>query len=759
MWEFWGRILNKWNFGLAFFLSLAACKGVPPPPAQQNTQVRANDANTPTRVAPPLSGGGPNPNIPSTVPLTGSTCKAFPKPAVGGDGVMLTQVFAGLSPSNPLGMQQPPGDSSRWYMIEQGGRVSVFPNRTNVTEAERLTAIDLSNQIYSTNEAGLLGFAIDPNFASTGAIYLSYTTPRSPDPNVTSVNSQLVRYHVASDGNTLNPSGDLIFSQMMYFDFHLGGNIAFGPDTYLYYGMGFGDTANDPAEFAQDTTVWRGKMLRIDVNNPNGSIPYSIPSDNPYANGVAGSPEIWALGLRNPWRWSFDSATGTLWLGDVGQDLYEEVDIIQSGKNYGWPIYEGLEQNPNSPQAPQPGVTYVPPVIQATHSQDICITGGYVYRGRAIPSLIGTYLYGDCLAGHVYALAQDGNGVYQSRLLIDNTAGVLSFAQDNAGEIYMLGRDGKVNRLDPAGAAADANIPLTLSATGCTDPNDITQPAVGMLAYSVRVPFWSDGADKGRYLALPSGGTLTQDGNNHLQMPNGTVLVKNFADKTNSKRLETRLFMRFSDGTWGGFTYAWNDAQTDATLVPEQGNLRGLVSGGSWNYPSRSECGVCHSAAPGFTLGWDMAQINTPVTFSDGSVGNQVDALVKYGLLSAPTGVLPQLPDFQDASLPVATRARTYLHVNCGVCHQPGGRGLGTPNFLFDTPAAALGVCNQVPQYGSFGVTNAHLVTPGNAAQSVLSYRVHTTQSARMPPISSGVVDAVGAGVLDAWIASLSQCP
>ena len=245
-----------------------------------------------------------------------------------------------LSFNTPLVLLQAPKDAGRWFVGEQAGQVLVFDNDPMVTAGDVTTFIDISGQVTSGGERGLLGMAFHPNFPATPHVFLSFT---GPDPNNGNIQSSFVSQFTSVDGGlTLDPTTELVIIKVVQpFPNHNGGNIAFGPDGFLYIGWGDGGAGNDPLQNAQNTGNLLGAMLRIDVDQGN---PYSIPPGNPFAGmtcNTGGCPEIYAYGLRNPWRWSFDALDGDLWLGDVGQSALEEVDIIDLGGNYGWPLFEG----------------------------------------------------------------------------------------------------------------------------------------------------------------------------------------------------------------------------------------------------------------------------------------------------------------------------------------------------------------------------------------------------------------------------------
>jgi uncharacterized repeat protein (TIGR03806 family) len=527
--------------------------------------------------------------------------------------------------------------------------------------------------------------------------------------------------------------------------------IAFGPDGYLYVGLGDGGGAGDVLNHAQDTNSFFGKFLRIDVDH--GS-PYSIPADNPFAWGSGGKPEIFAWGFRNPWRWSFDGATGLLWAGDVGQSNWEEIDVVRKGQNYGWRIREGEHCYPPGSSCSTAGL--IDPIVEYDHSQGFAVTGGYVYRGTALQGLVGSYLYADFGSGNVWSVPASAGDPGQPSptpvKLLASGKNISSFGQDLDGELYVADLNGGIYKIvPPANGGAGGGPAKLLSQTGCTAPGDVTKPAPGLVPYAPAAPFWSDGAAKERWLSIPDGTQITQAADGDFEFPPGTVLVKSFS--LGGKRVETRLFFRYADGGWAGFTYAWNQQGTDATLVSESADVD--VSGQKWTLPSPAQCLSCHTAAAGFSLGLEAAQLDSSFQYPTGRTANQLATLLHLGMV-APGPAVPALPDPQ-GSAPVDQRARAILHVNCSQCHRPGGPA---PNgdFRFGT-APSQGYCGKAPVAGDLGLPGAQLVAPGAPEKSLVLVRMKALDEHRMPPLASQVVDQVSVNVLTDWIRSLSSCP
>ncbi len=369
-----------------------------------------------------------------------------------------TRAFPNLPAfESPVLALQAPGDAATWYVVEQGGRVRAFANAADVSGAT--TFVDLRARVTSGGEAGLLGMAFHPEYPTDPRVYLSYTT---------TVNGELVSrisaFRTTDSGATLAPDSEQVLLSLTQPAFnHNGGHVAFGPgDGLLYVGLGDGGGTGDPSApigNGQKLTTLLGKMLRIDVDGTSGGLPYRIPSGNPYAgnapcangSGAAPCPEIFAYGFRNPWRWSFDRDGADLWVGDVGQGAREEVDLVVAGGNYGWRCFEGTQPY-NADCGPNAGISE-PPLLEYDHDAGQAITGGYVYRGASIPALRGRYVFGDFVTGRLWHVP---NTVTPTRTVtaaqaFETGLALVSFAEDVAGELYVVGYGGGLHRVVDVG--------------------------------------------------------------------------------------------------------------------------------------------------------------------------------------------------------------------------------------------------------------------------------------------------------------------
>ncbi len=341
----------------------------------------------------------------------------------------LEPAFGELRFEKPVALIPAPTGTA-WYLVEQAGVVSrIEPGASGV---KRMVVVDLRDRVDDgPNEAGLLGMALHPRFVETGKVYLSYTAPGRP------LISRIAEFVSRDGGKTLDAASErILLSLDQPYRNHNGGNIAFGPDGFLYIGFGDGGSGGDPHGNGQNPDTLLGKLLRIDVD---GGAPYAIPPDNPYAKG-GGRPEIYASGLRNPWRFSFDRETGALWAADVGQNEWEEIDLIVRGGNYGWNLREGAHCF-EADDCPTEG--FIDPVAEYDHDAGCSVTGGYVYRGKARPALQGAYLYGDYCSGTIWGLfPKPGGGHEAPRPLIAADLRISSFGEDADGELYVLDHDG-----------------------------------------------------------------------------------------------------------------------------------------------------------------------------------------------------------------------------------------------------------------------------------------------------------------------------
>ncbi|MSS71304.1 MAG: glucose sorbosone dehydrogenase [Candidatus Latescibacteria bacterium] len=367
--------------------------------------------------------------------------------------LQVRRVFSGLSFSSPVYLTHAGDRSGRVFVVEKAGLIRVFPGRDDATQAR--TFLDLRGRVNSgPSEAGLLGLAFHPQYGTNRRFYVYYTYG-----NLT---SRFSEFQVSGDPDQADGTSErVLFEVAQPASNHNGGQLTFGPDGYLYIGLGDGGGGGDPFQNGQNLKSLLGKVLRIDVDSRTGALGYGIPGSNPYAGNASGwREEVWAWGLRNPWRFSFDRLTGRLWAADVGQNQWEEVDLIEKGQNYGWNRMEGAHCYAPSTGCDTTGLTM--PVWEYSHGQGQSITGGYVYRGTRLSRLTGVYFCGDYVSQRIWGVRYEGGRVVESRQVAQGPASISSFGEDEAGEVYIVGYEGRIYVLDdPRGptptSAADFN--------------------------------------------------------------------------------------------------------------------------------------------------------------------------------------------------------------------------------------------------------------------------------------------------------------
>jgi uncharacterized repeat protein (TIGR03806 family) len=655
--------------------------------------------------------------------------------------VSVPRVFPDLTFASPVALAQAPGDASRWFAVERGGRIRVFDDNPGVAATRDF--VDLSGKVHGAGEAGLLGFALHPDFASNGLAYVNYVGLL--DGTVRSITSEFAS---PDGGLTLDPGSERVLLLAGKGPSHrFGGNIEFGPDGFLYIGLGDG---GEPGGDGGDPRSLLGKMLRIDVDARPGGAPYGIPGGanrnpffgNPYCgadgNGSRECPEIFAPGLQDPRRWSFDRRTGALWLGDAGLHTSERISRIERGGSK--------------------------PVAQYGPTLGFSITGGRVYRGRQATRLAGRYVFGD-RGGMIATLAPGADGLYTVVPLVQpgetppGSTGPLqvsAFGEGADGELYVIDEArGQVRKLVFTDEANGDNVPQFLSETGCANMSEPgAPPLLSLIPFAPNAVLWSDGARKDRWLGLPDTQNVTVPSSGKWEFPSGTVLVKHF--RLGERLMETRLFMRHPDGVWAGYTYHWNEAQTEAVRVA--GGLTVPVDGQDYIIPSEADCLWCHNEAAGFSLGPETAQLNGAHLYPQtGRLSNQIVTLNAIEVLTPPVGAHPPAYAVHtDTQESLDARARAYLHINCSICHRPGGPTPAMMDLRHDTPLPATEACDVVPTLGDLGIPDARIIAPGDSARSELLSRMSRRDAFGMPPLASNLADTEGVALIRAWIDSLT---
>lgn len=701
----------------------------------------------------------------------------------------------------PTSMESPPGDTNRLFVLQRNGLLFVI-NGIGGENPQRVQYMDIRDRVDETgfNELGAKGITFHPGFATNRFFYVTYCHWDGANRRV-----RLSRF-TADAGNpgSADPATELILiNQINDLDVHNINDVAFGPDGYLYLGLGDEGFFNgaDGLNNSQiiDHDLWSG-ILRLDVDkrpgNPepnahpgiprdgNGNAYYSIPADNPFIgatsfNGLSVNPdqvrtEFYAVGLRNPWNYSFDSLTGDFWVADVGNNLREEVMIMPKGGNGGWVFYEGTAPGPRPDRIPPPGFTYVPPVWEYGHGsgefQGRSIIGGIVYRGDSYPELYGRYILADYVSGNIWTIER--TDIVTNVTRIAGEGGLIQFDVNRAtGEMLMLDHgDGRVRKL--ATETSGQAFPEKLSETGFfADLADLS-PNPGLIAYNVNLPFWSDYAVKSRWFIITNTTDrigLSADGT--WTYPEGMMWVKHFdmemqrGNPDTKKRIETRVLVRNAQGSYG-VSYRWNTNDTEAFLAPDAGvnfNLaitnESVVINQDWRIPSRAECITCHNPAAGHALSFNTRQLNCPGEIG-GASGNFISLIEDRGYTSNHLGNPALLgrhisPENDEYSL--EARARSYLAVNCSYCHMgPGSPAPGAFDARafrkLDQTGMLLGQAS-----ANLGNTNNLLLVPGDTAYSIIWNRIGASNNfSRMPPLASSEVDHTGVKLIADWIASLT---
>ena len=738
----------------------------------------------------------------------------------------LTPAFGALTFDQPVCLRTPPGETKRLFVCEKSGLLRMIPDVTAANPTVT-TFLNLPTDVtaprgevfHGGGECGLLSVAFHPAHASNRQFFVFYSVFKA------GVLYQRISRFLTAAGNphAADPASEkVLIEQRDDASNHNAGDLHFGADGYLYVSLGDEGRQDDFYNNAQRIDRdFHAAMLRLDVDRKPGSLEpnphpnptpltgsepavtaipryetapgsgvfvaaYAIPPNNPLIgatsfNGQAVSPayvrtEMWATGLRNPWRFSIDPATGKVWCGDVGGNLREEVNIITAGGNYGWAYREASIDGPKSTAAPGNfNTAHAPPLYEYPHGSGSkeggSVVGGYVYRGSRLPALLGRYVFGDHVSGNIWSIQQDGTGVQR----LAGEGGIAAFGPDPSnGDVLVADFDGhRVLRL-VAGGTSD--FPQTLSATGLfADLTDLA-PNPGLLPYEVNLPFWSDHAQKRRWLMIPNATdrmTWSRDG--VWTFPAGQIWVKHFDlplkrstpprlddPQTPTKRIETRLLVKTAAGAYG-VSYRWNDAGTEAVLAPDEGanfdiplTQNGAPHTQHWRIPSRAECLTCHTPEAGYVLSATTRQLNL-ANVIHGFAGSQLDLLRAAGYFSnapEPASVLPRHLRPDETASPVEARVRSYLAVNCANCHRGGSTGTATwdarPEILLEQTGLLHGVA------ANSGTDPANrLVVPGDPLHSILHSRIAATGGfTRMPAIASTELDQTNIALLAEWIGS-----
>jgi uncharacterized repeat protein (TIGR03806 family) len=627
---------------------------------------------------------------------------------------------------------------------------------TEASNHETQTVLEVSNRI-------IYSIAFHPDYHENGWLFVGSNGPADQPEK----KNRVSRFAIGPDG-IADMSSEKVILEWRSMG-HDGCALTFGLDRMLYITSGDGTSDSDTWLSAQDVTNLLGSVLRIDVDHPSGERPYSIPPDNPFLTIEGARPELWAIGLRNPWRMCTDRKTGHIWVGNNGQDLWETAHLLRRGENYGWSVFEG--SHPFYANRQLGPATYVPPTLEHHHREARSLTGGEVYYGDRLKELNGAYVYGDYSTGKIWGARHDGEKLLWHQEIADTAHAIVGFAVTHDGTMLVVDYGKGLHELIPNPPDADPPIfPQNLKDTGLFLSVAEHRVAPGVIPYEVNSPGWSDGASAMRFLALPPGGMIGFDETRAWQLPEGTVLLQTLSVPIAggaTRHIETRMLHRYRN-EWNGYAYLWNDQQDEATLVSAEGcdievlstdDDRAPVSR-AWRVPSRSECMSCHARAADYVLGVTQPQLNREVRYHGGVEENQVAVFSDHlKLFSNPPAKLakdmPQMANPYDASQPVDQRARAYLHTNCSVCHVMSGGGNARMELEFTKALPDMKIIDAHPQHDTLGIFDARIVAPGAPERSIMVHRMARRGRGQMPPLVSHAVDEVAVDLFRQWIAAM----
>jgi putative heme-binding domain-containing protein len=697
----------------------------------------------------------------------------------------VVRAFPNLKFEHPLLITRAPG-SDRLFVGEQNGVLYSFVDKP---DAKADLFFDLRKELKTLHllpdakgiEA-VYGLTFHPDFEKNRQCFVCYTLSDKKGRHNLPDGTRVSRFTVTkADPPRIDPASEEIVITFLQGG-HNGGDLHFGNDGMLYISTGDAASPNPPdvLNTGQDISDLLSSILRIDVDHKDGGKKYTVPKDNPFVGMKDAAPEVWAYGFRNPWRMGFDRQTGELFVGDVGWELWESIHRVEKGGNYGWSAMEGPQPIKPEKVGPTP---IRPALIELSHTIACSITGGRVYRGKKFPELRGAYLFGDWETRRLWAARFEGDRCKEMPEITRPSVRIVAFGEDKDGELYFLDYDGgtvhTIERNDGTGRNAD--FPMKLSQTGLFASVKEHTPAAGVLPFTINSRQWLDGATTERWIALPglSSATLYPgqgkpipglvDWHNfRLHFPKDTVLMRTIS--LGGRRVETQL-LHFEGIDWRPYTFAWREDQTDADLVSADGDDREITDpqGGRkrvWQFNSRSQCMSCHSNQSEYALSFLPEQLNR--NGADGR--NQLVALTEGGYIHRVTNDGKPMPPFDaasagrekkiadptDASQPVATRARAYLHANCGHCHSDHGGGAVALRLHFSFAQNDMKAVGVAPMRGDFGLPGACIIKPGDPWSSTLYFRMAKFGRDRMPHIGSERPDDAGLKLIEQWISGMT---
>lgn len=689
----------------------------------------------------------------------------------------VVSAFPDLKFDHPTSISELPG-TGRLLITQMNGGVFTFPKDAAVASAD--LAVDLSS--VAGSGVSLFSITAHPKFAQNGFVFACLVHPGGN--GIDGSHTRVSRFQMSHDRPPrIDPTSETIIITWPSGG-HNAGCLRFGPDGLLYISTGDGSGPNPPDGLTTGQTVddLLGAILRIDVDRTDDGKNYAIPAGNPFIDRPDARAEIFGYGLRNPWKFDIDSQSGDVFVADNGWETWEMVHLVRSGTNCGWPVMEGrVALRSEVPTGPTP---ITPPIRDHHHSEANSVIGGPVYRGNALSELTGQFIYGDYITGTIWSAWRDTGGAFTGRTLVDTDLRIVDFTQGSKGEIYVLDYDlsGQVFQLLPNDAEdLSADFPRRLSETGLLAPGSGLAPATGVFAYEVIVPRWMDGATAQRWVAVPGTQSIELGtwGSVQSKFPNGTVFAKHLSipavGNQTSRLLETQVLL-YWNGVWNPLSYLWNEQGTDAELVGPVGASQMVrwpdphVADGfaerTWRTSAINECRLCHNAGPGFVLGLTAEQLAGPRhsgRTASSSVADSTElrsliaaGVVRHGTLGQVAQPPARLVNPADDALDLNDRARSYLHGNCGMCHHRGGNAIVSFFLTRDLTFEQMNT-NKGTNIGTFGMSDAKIIVPGDPYRSVLFYRMSKLGYVRMPYIGSHVVDSAGVSLIEKWIRSLPR--
>ena len=775
------------------------------------------------------------PAIPVRPPWTTSRVLGTPDPP---PPLQTVRTYRNLQFRNPVLMTGAPG-LDRWFVAEQSGRIWSFPKDRDAGKAELFA--DLKEQVQTIDPEGpfrgvnvCYGMTFHPDFAQNRYCYICYVMAPKKGGEQLETGSRVSRFKVTdTDPPRIDPASEQIVITWLN-NGHNGGCLKFGPDGCLYISTGDGSFPNPPdARLAgQDVGNLLSAILRIDVDHTDEGRNYAIPDDNPFVNLKGARPEIWAYGFRNPWKISFDRETGELWAGEVGWEMFEMVHRIERGGNYGWSIMEGT-QTVRAELTPGP-TPISPPMISLPHSLAASVTGGFVYRGKKFPEFHGQYIFGDWETRRMWAAKFDDARVLSKQEIVDPTLRLVGFCEDDAGELFIVDYDdGTIHEFERNDQTEPEHpFPRVLSESGLFTSVVEHEAAPGVVPFAINAPMWADGARAERLIALPADsrvihhprpvlipGTIMK---RTLEFPENGVLVKTLSlemeagNPASSRRIETQI-LHYTGRHWNGYSYRWNEDQTDAELVPAEGDELELTVADPqapdgqrqqlWKFAGRAACARCHNPWAQHKLAFSVEQLNRDIETARGPE-NQLRFLTALGVLRRPVpepdpvqepdpkeddavastpddlpegeilptvaaeplppalelarfdrdidlAQLPKLANPYDETAGIDQRARAWLHANCAHCHQQGAGGTADIELRGTFTLDKTKTLEVRPLQGTFGIHDCSIVAPGDPYRSVLFLRLTKTGRGHMPHIGAELTDDFGVNLIHDWIRQL----